>query len=358
MSIGTTGALILGGAAVAGNVAGDIISSSAAGKAGQAQLTAAQQQVQLAQTALQQQIQARTQGIAEAQRVSAISPGEIQSINKIFSTQEQALTANLSSIQKAQDSLNALDPQVKAAGKNLYDLLIGQSAAILKPLQTQLNYQRQEMVSNLASQMGPGWMTSSAGIEAMTKFDNNSALTLNSAQMNAIQTVGQQYAGLAGLEQTGQANITGQTIQAFGQNLLASNEALSGFQQAANRETQATIGAMSANPLNPFGVVGAQGNVVNTAGGPFAGQAAFGKGLAETAAGAGQLAGYAIGANTMTSTPGIGPTTTQIGPWAGGFGAGNMQTGAYNPSGYTGNFGASLITSLPQNIPTSRQATV
>lgn len=332
-------------AAVGGIVGGPVISAISAGNAGAAQADAAKQQVQMSRDALSQQIQARAEGIALAKQTAALSPNEIASINKMFSSRDAALSASLGSIQKQQANLDAMDPVVKASGQQAYDLITGKSATILGPMQTHLAKQRQSLVDNLSSQMGPGFMTSSAGISALTQFDSQASLTLNQAQMSVIQS----YGSLAGLQQQGQASITAGTQSAFGQAIAADAAGLQAFQFGQTRETNAVLGAMSANPLNPFGVPAAQNNVVQTAGGPYAAGGALGGALTSLG---GHIAGAAMsggmGGGGVDSAAGVGggganPFNFGPGGLAGQVGYGADGTLGGNANGYSGNFGARLM---------------
>lgn len=330
--VGTTAALIAGGIGLAGAIGGGVANSIAAGKAGDATYQAAQDQVQLAQKEIDAQIQQRAQSITQAQDAARISPAEISAINSVLSTRGQALSASMDAIGKMQAQLDAVDPQVKAAGSNLYDLLSGKSAAILAPLQKQLDLQRQNLVSNLAGQMGPGFMTSSAGIEALTKFDTNSSATLANAQLSAVQQATSTYAQVAGLQQQGQNAIASQTGEAFGRALTADADVLQAQQLVQNRYTNATLGAMEANPIDYGAPVRAQGTVVNTAGGQFAGTAAFGQMLSNIGGAglgtAGNIAGMnafgsAVAANYGNVSPGAVPGIPNLDP---GFGSSLNQT--------------------------------
>lgn len=290
MSVGT--ALVIGaGAAAVGGVASAIIGANAAKGAGEATLSAAQQQVAMAREALQAQIQARAEGISTAQKAAAMSPEEIKSINNILTTQGASLSASMASLQKQQSQLDAMDPTVKAAGQNLYDLLTGKAAAVLAPMQKQLDFQRNQLMSQLSSQMGPGFMASSAGIMALTQFDNQAALNINNAQMNAIQTIGGQYANLGGLQQQGQAGVTQGTLNAFGQAQNANVVALGGYEAGQQRMVNATLGAMSANPINAFGVPNAQGSVIDAAGLPYAGAGVAATAIGQAAGGVANIFG-------------------------------------------------------------------
>lgn len=354
---GFTGAAIVGGVVLAGGVASSAIQSSAAGDAGAAQASAAQQQVKLAQDALQKQIEARASGISQAQAAARMSPEEIAQIKTLLQTRDQALGASLSSLQKQQAQIDAMSPATKAAGENLYNLMTGQSASILAPMQKQLSLQRQNLVSQLSSQMGPGFMTSSAGIQALTTFDNQASMTLNTAQQNAIQTVGAQYSQLQGLGQQGQQAITSGIQSAFTQAQTATGMAQQAYSQETSRETQATLGAMQANPINFMAPAEAQQSVTNTAGAPYAGQMVMGQGIgaASQAAGSAMTFGGMMGAmgggsTTPGTTPGggggpnLGVNTSMPMPKNPGFGAmlagGNVSSGG----GYSGNFGANVAT--------------
>lgn len=350
MSVATSTAIIGGGILAAGGaVAASAIGAGAASSAGQAQLSAAQMQVQFAQQALQEQIKARQSGIAQAQDVSRMSAGEMDAIHQMLTTQGLSLSRSMASINQQQTQLNAMDPNVRASGQNLYSLLTGKSAEILAPMQKQIDYQRSQLVNQLSSQMGPGFMTSSAGIEALTKFDNQSALSLGQAQLQALQTVGAQYGSLAGMQVQGQTGVTGETLSAFQQAQVANAAALQAQQYGVTRETNATLGAMSANPLNQGMVPQAQQSVVQTAGNPFAGQSVIGQGVGQagSALGAvgGQIAGMGMFSNmlgSMTNNGGVGNAlSTSIG---------NYQAPNINPtfgsmiaSGqYSGNLGANV----------------
>ena len=140
--------------------------------------------------------------------------------------------------------------------------------------------------------MGPGFMTSSAGIQALTTFDNQASMTLNTAQQNAIQTVGAQYGQLQGLSQQGQQSITSGIQSAFQQAQTATGMAQQGYQVGANRETQATLGAMSANPINFYGPAEAQAAVTGTAGLPYSGQITLGQGIGQAGQGLSQGLGF------------------------------------------------------------------
>jgi hypothetical protein len=272
MSIGSVVATTIIGAgafSAATSLAGGAISGAAAGTAANAQLTASQQ-------ALQAQIAARASAVSQVQGLSGMSAGEMASINQIMATQSSALSASMSSIQTQQTQLNAMSPDVQQAGTDLYNLLSGQSSSVLAPMQQQINLQRSQMQNQLESQLGPGWATSSAGINAMMQFNMQSATTLQNAQQSAINNVASTYGSLAGIQSQGQAGVTNATGQAYGASQTANALALQANQTVAQRGVNATLGAMNATPIGytgttPYagaGAVGAQnfGNTLSATG--------------------------------------------------------------------------------------------
>jgi hypothetical protein len=303
--------------------------ADAAEQAGQATLDAANKQVQMSQDALQQQIQARADAIKQIQGIAGLSPEEINSINQILTTKTTALNSSLSSIAKQQSQLDAMDPQVKQAGQDLYDLLTGHASAVLAPMQQQMARQRQNMMDSLSSQLGPGFMTSSAGINAIVQFDEQSAVTLQNAQLNAVSQMTSTYGSLAGMQNQGQNAVTSQTGEAFGRAMTADQSVLQANQFATQRMMAGTLGAMSTNPVNFMAPVDAQGNVIANASGPFSGQKVMGQ------------ASQAFGNSIFNMVPNmIGASSGGSGGGGGGGGGGGNTftgSGGYATSPVNGN---------------------
>lgn len=228
---------------------------SAAGRAGYAE---ANEQRNMAQ-----------RGSAEVIASAQLQPGEIQSINQILADKQTALDATKTSIGQQQAQVDAMDPQVKAAGQNLYQLLSGQASSMLAPIQAQVDLQRKQMMNNLSSQMGPGFMTSTAGLQAMTNFDIQSSSLMAQTQFQALNQAVNSYGSLAGMQQQGQNAITGQTGSAYQLAQNANQMALQGYEYGANRVTQATEFGQQMQQ-------GAQQNMISTAGGQYAGAAYLG----------------------------------------------------------------------------------
>lgn len=276
--IAVGGALAGAGAIIGGNKAAD-----AATSAGQAQLAAAQAQIAYEQTALNQQIAERQRITAQAVSTAQISPGEASSIGQILSDKSASLNASLASINQQQTLLNNMDPNTKLAGQNLYNLMSGQAASALAPYQAQIDRQRASLVSNLQSQLGPGYATSSAGIEALSRFDAQSSLSQAQVQQSYLNTFGGIYGNLTGQQNQAQSTITGQTQNAFAAASASDAQVLQANQNIQNRITNATLGAASASPINFQGPATAAGNVIPIAGNAFAGQQIAGNAIAGAA---------------------------------------------------------------------------
>lgn len=341
--MGIATALAAGAVVAAGTVAGAVVSANAQNKAGQAQADAAQNQVQLAQWGVQQQIAERAKAVDQASKVSAASPGEISSINQILSTKMSALNSSLSSISKQQSDLDKVDPQVQAAGNDLYNLLTGHASDILAPMQTQRDNQRKQLVNSLQSQMGPGYATSTAGIQALTAFDQDTASVLSNAQLNAVQVATNTYSTTGSLQQQGQNAITSQTANAFGAAMGADQSVLQANQFITNRQTNAFLNAQGTNQINYGAPAAAQGSVVATAGAPYAGTSYLGGAISGAA---GQIGGAALGAYQNSQLVGALQNMGGSSPGAPGGTPNAFQTGAsdssmatYTPAGSGNVFG-------------------
>ncbi len=134
-----------------------------------------------------------------------------------------------------------IDPTILEASQQALKLLRGESSSTLKPAQDQRNLQRQQLVNRLREQMGPGAETSTAGIQALNRFDMDTNSLTSGQQQSALQLLG----GTAGQFSSLRPNMN-QTINArsqYGQggsNLLFNQAQF--LNQAAN-PLQQTAGA-------------------------------------------------------------------------------------------------------------------
>lgn len=172
---------------------------------------------------------------------------------------DQALQSQERQVQRQEQLAATINPALIEQGKQYMQLLQGQSAPVLKNLQDQRARQRQDLVGQLHQQLGPGAETSTAGMQALNQFDQETSNHLSQAQM--------QYTGMLGgmsLQAPGAMNAAG------GANMqLSEINAQGPNNQKANLIAQFT-GARS-------GPMAAQ---INAAGGQYAGQALQGQTLA------------------------------------------------------------------------------
>lgn len=83
-----------------------------------------------------------------------------------------------------------IDPTVLEASQQALKLLRGESSSTLAPIQNQRATERQKLVNQLRAQLGPGAETSTAGIQALTRFDAQTSQLMSSAQQGALAQLG------------------------------------------------------------------------------------------------------------------------------------------------------------------------
>jgi hypothetical protein len=264
------------GVAVAG-ITGAVISSNKAskaqGKAANAQLQAAREQMTAQEIARENAVQA-----------AAPSAGELARIDRLIKSNEQGLEMSLSELNRNMEILNTLDPAIKEAGSQALNLLRGQEAKVLGPLREERTRQRRELENQLAARLGGGWRTSSAGIEAMNKFDSATSGTLLTAQQGALTNLGNFMAQ----QSAARPNTVGQMQDIWRTDQAGQGAAISAMRNIKNAQTAAWTGNAPT----------AGAALISNAGAPFAGAQAQAQGMqnAFTAMGnlGGQIAGYGL----------------------------------------------------------------
>src|SRR5690606_36516284 len=97
--------------------------------------------------------------------------------------QEESVLKNQEmQIARQNQLLEAVDPALKEAGSQALQLLQGKEAAALNPIRQQRERDRKKLEENLARRLGSGFRTSSAGIEALSRFDQSTSEMLFNAQ--------------------------------------------------------------------------------------------------------------------------------------------------------------------------------
>lgn len=265
---------VLGGPAGAAIGAGVLGSSGANMDAANANQDIAMAQMQMAQQVLAQQQADRNTALG----IAKPSPTELAMIQQQQIMGYNSLSGQLTALKGQEQLLNSVDPALRSAGEQAYQLLQGKQAAAVAPLQEQLGRQRTALESQLRSQLGSGYETSSAGMAALSRFDNDAAMTTSQVQQQTLQNfLGLSASVRPNLQQGIQSAYS--SADAMFQSSLAAQQNISGRQVAAYNQ-------MSPNYQN----------VINTAGAPYVGalgQANAIGGIFSSAAGlGGTMLGY------------------------------------------------------------------
>lgn len=270
------GALVKGAETAVGEInKGNEQAAAAMEKAGQAQLEAAQKRIDFEREALDKSLAERRRveerGVALAQQYASLSAGEIASINRVLSQKEKALKTSFAAIEKQQAVLDAMDPVVKESGAQTLALLRGETAKVLEPMMKAREKQRTALENDLASRLGPGFRTSSAGIEALMKFDEGTSLVFSQAQQEALTRTASIFGNFFNQQYAGQSDITRQTGDALSRELMADTSVLQAEQFARNRLAGAVMSGFRQTPVDFSGPAQAQGQVAAVSGAPYAG---------------------------------------------------------------------------------------
>lgn len=93
-------------------------------------------------------------------------------------------------LSRQEQMVSQIDPTIIEASQQALRLLRGEQSSTLDPLKNQRDQQRQKLVNSLREQLGPGAETSTAGIQALTRFDSESGNLFAGAQQQALQNLG------------------------------------------------------------------------------------------------------------------------------------------------------------------------
>jgi hypothetical protein len=257
------------GVGAASAIGGAVISSNAASNASAAQ-------VALGYETLNKQIAEREKVRDMSLSYAKISPAEMEAFGSMLRTRTLALQKNEQLIAEQSKVLESIDPSIREAGKQLYETLQGKSAAMLAPLERQRSLQKAKLESNLARTMGPGWRASSAGIEAMTKFDLATVDAMSQVQFQALGQLGNVLSGGVGLRN----NTIGTMQGLFQSNIGMDQSILTNQDVVSKRMLNAVQGSSQVSPVDYSGVLDASKTI---------GQAGIGLGGAMMNVGANML---------------------------------------------------------------------
>lgn len=218
------------------------------------EMKAAGAQGKIANAQEKQQLEDRAYVLQNAEA----TPQELAQLNR-------AIAVNESDIQRKEKLLASADPAIIEAGTQALQLLRGEEAKTLAPLRNQFQRQESELRNKLSAQLGPGYETSTAGIQALQALRDSQAGQLAVAQEN---TLGKLLGVAMNTSQAGFGNTTANT---------------------------ATLGQLFGD-IQKRKIGALQGTPMDSAGAQFVGelqQARVGAGIAKKGA---ELAGTIIGA--------------------------------------------------------------
>ncbi len=169
--------------------------------------------------------------LAQQKEDRALATKAADSADEIRQLSEAVRTNNYD-ISRQQRILDSTDPAVIEAGKQALEMMKGVESKTLAPLRAQREKEKMKLVEKLQRQLGPGFENTTAGIQALTAFDEATATGLQTAQQNAIG----QYLGVSqGFSAQGLTNQVAQQATLGGM-----------YGNIAQRK----IGAINGTPIN------------------------------------------------------------------------------------------------------------
>lgn len=181
-----------------GQFLGDISGSNAAGEA----------YGQVAQAQLDEQ--RRTQELAvgaakEAQLYAAPTENELLALQSQLDLMNRQIQIASAAYDRDKTIIEAVDPALIEAGRQAFQLLQGKESAALSPIRNQRERDRQKLSDSLRNQMGAGFEQTTAGQQALQRFDADTEGLMQQAQQ---ATFGQ----LIGVAQNARSQATSSTL--------------------------------------------------------------------------------------------------------------------------------------------------
>lgn len=120
--------------------------------------------------------------------------GLMEATPQQLAAEEQALGVQSKNLEKQERLISSLDPAILQASEQALSILKGEESQFLAPVRAQRQRQRQRLLDTLRQQLGPGAETSSAGQQALQKFDLETSDILAGRQESSLS----QLFGMAG----------------------------------------------------------------------------------------------------------------------------------------------------------------
>lgn len=144
----------------------------------------------------------------------------LASLDRDIKNQERNLS-------RQEQMISNLDPAIIEAAQQALKLMKGETSSTLAPLQRQRQMQRQKLLSSLREQLGPGAETSTAGIQALNRFDAETDSLFASGQQQALSNLGNVSAQFTSQRPDMLGEISG--LSAFGQGKYALGQNMANF---------------------------------------------------------------------------------------------------------------------------------
>lgn len=167
---------------------------------------------------------------------------ELATLEKQLAYLDRVQTIQMAALERDEKLMEQAAPGIMEAGNQAYKLLKGQEAEALRPIRQQREMQRRMLENSLAKQLGSGFGTSSAGIEALTRFDMETDMLMAQVQNQTMnQLMGYSMQGFnAGANQMAQGSATVGSLT--GQRMANLNVIQGRQQDAARARMQAIMG--------------------------------------------------------------------------------------------------------------------
>lgn len=273
---------IMAAGAIGQAVAGQEL-ASAQGAAARAQLTEQQRQQAM-------EIKMAQESRDLALQYAKMTPQELAEIDR----NSKLISSDIARKEKI---LASVDPALIEAGTQALQLLRGEEAKTLAPIRDERARQRKSLEDRLRSQLGSGFESSTAGLQALNEFDRQTSQVMAGAQEQSLQT-------LLGATQN-IANISALTPDIYASQSLATL-------MGANR--QLSVNAILGTQVKP--------TAITEAGAPFATAAAQAANSSRMWGNVGNIGGALLGASAGGAFGGGAAATTAT-PYAGSFTSGD-----------------------------------
>jgi hypothetical protein len=142
-------------------------------------LTGANRQIDAMQGAANANLAQQKEDRSLALKYASASPEELAQL-------QESITMNSQDLERRKKILASADPALIEAGNQALALLQGKESSAVAPFRNERNQQREQLKQTLAQQLGPDYATSTAGIQALNNFDQQTASLGSQVQQQSL----------------------------------------------------------------------------------------------------------------------------------------------------------------------------